>query len=261
MVSCEGIAPSPLATAMKLAQLPRSDMNEAMRIGLAWITTTNGIVFHRGGTFGYRSFLGFTADQRHGVVILTDTAADADDLGFATLDASAPLAPAYRAIVLPSESLDDYVGTYKVADNLLLQVFRLHDRLYARATGQDAIPIFPSATNEFFAKVTGISMTFKRNPEGTVDGLVLHQNGGHAAPKRIEAKETERHSVTDTASGLLSEVRLLNDDYTPMEFVVYVLDRVFGKNRETATRIMIEIHNEGYGACGTYLPTPSLMQR
>jgi hypothetical protein len=52
-----------------------------------------------------------------------------------------------------------------------------------------------------------------------VDGLVLHQNGDRAAPKRIETKETERHSISDLASGLLSEVRLLNDDYTPMEFV------------------------------------------
>jgi ATP-dependent Clp protease adaptor protein ClpS len=71
-------------------------------------------------------------------------------------------------------------------------------------------------------------------------------------PKRIEAKETERHSVSDIASGLLSEVRLLNDDYTPMEFVAYVLEWVFGKDRETAAGIMLEIHNEGVGACGIY---------
>jgi ATP-dependent Clp protease adapter protein ClpS len=88
--------------------------------------------------------------------------------------------------------------------------------------------------------------------EGAVDGLVLHQNGDHAAPKWIEAKETERHSVSDIASGLLSEVRLLNDDYTPMEFVVYALEWVFGKDRETAARIMLEIHNEGVGVCGIY---------
>jgi ATP-dependent Clp protease adaptor protein ClpS len=50
----------------------------------------------------------------------------------------------------------------------------------------------------------------------------------------------------------LAEVRLLNDDYTPMEFVVHVLERVFDKDRETATRIMLEIHNEGVGTCGIY---------
>ena len=244
-----GIGQSPLAAAMKLAQQPR---NETMRVGLAWVTTDKGIVWHGGGTGGYRSFLGFTADRRHGVVILTNTAVDVEDLGFATLDGSAPLAPAYRAIVMPSALLNDYVGIYKLADNFLVKVYRMNDRLYIQATGQDAIPIFPSASNAFFAKVAGISMTFKRNPEGAVDGLVLHQNGDHAAPKLIKAKETERHSVADMAAGLLSEVRLLNDDSTPMEFVIYVLERVFGKDRETATLIMLDIHNEGVGACGIY---------
>jgi serine-type D-Ala-D-Ala carboxypeptidase/endopeptidase len=178
-----GIDPSPLAAAMKLAQQPRSDMSKTMRIGLAWMTTDKGIVWHNGMNAGHRSFLGFTVDGRRGVVILANTAVDADDLGFATLDADAPLAPAYRAIVLPSAELDDYVGTYKLADKFLLNVFRMNGGLFARATRQDAIPIFPSAPNEFFAKVAGISMSFTRDPNDVVTGLVLHQNGDRAAPK------------------------------------------------------------------------------
>src|SRR5258708_16400518 len=98
---------------------------------------------------GHRSFLGFTADGRRGVVILANTAVDADDLGFATLDGDAPLAPAYKAIVLPGASLDDYVGTYKLADKFLLNVFRLNYGPFTPATAQDAIPIFPPAPNEF----------------------------------------------------------------------------------------------------------------
>jgi CubicO group peptidase (beta-lactamase class C family) len=178
-----GIDPSPLAAAMKLAQQPRSDMSKTMRIGLAWMTTDRGIVWHNGMNAGHRSFLGFTVDGRRGVVILANTAVDADDLGFATLDANAPLAPAYKAIVLPSASLDDYVGTYKLADKFLLNVFRMNDGLFARATGQDAIPIFPSAPNEFFVKVVQASISFTRDPNGVVAGLVLHQNGDRAAPK------------------------------------------------------------------------------
>src|SRR5260370_39034397 len=143
------IDPTTVAAAMKLAQQPRSDMGNAMRVGLAWITTDKGIVWHNGMNAGHRSFLGFTTDGRRGVVILANTAVDADDLGFATLDANAPLAPAYKAIVLPTASLDDYVGTYKLADKFLLKVFRLHDELFAQATGQGALPIFPSAPNEF----------------------------------------------------------------------------------------------------------------
>jgi serine-type D-Ala-D-Ala carboxypeptidase/endopeptidase len=178
-----GIAPSPLTAAMKLAQQPRSDMTKTMRIGLAWMTTKNGIIWHNGETGGYRSFLGFTADRRHGVVILSNTAADADDLGFATLDAGAAPAPTYQAIVLPRASLDDYVGTYKLADKFLLKIFRIDDGLFAQATGQGPIPIFPSAPNEFFAKLVRASVSFTRDPSGAVDGLVLHQNGDRTAPK------------------------------------------------------------------------------
>jgi D-alanyl-D-alanine-carboxypeptidase/D-alanyl-D-alanine-endopeptidase len=89
-----GVDPTPLAAAMKLAQRPRSDMAKTLRIGLAWITTDKGIVWHNGGTGGYRSFLGFTADRRRGVVILANTAVDVDELGFAALNVTAPLAPA-----------------------------------------------------------------------------------------------------------------------------------------------------------------------
>ena len=47
-------------------------------------------------------------------------------------------------------------------------------------------------------------------------------------------------------------VVMLNDDYTPMEFVVVVLQEFFGKDRETATQIMLRIHLDGRGVCGTY---------
>jgi len=47
-------------------------------------------------------------------------------------------------------------------------------------------------------------------------------------------------------------VLLLNDDYTPMEFVVLVLEHFFNKSREEATRIMLHVHNHGVGVCGVY---------
>ncbi len=50
----------------------------------------------------------------------------------------------------------------------------------------------------------------------------------------------------------LFQVMLLNDDYTPMEFVVGVLQRFFGKGREQATQIMLKVHREGRGVCGIY---------
>jgi len=50
----------------------------------------------------------------------------------------------------------------------------------------------------------------------------------------------------------LYRVILLNDDYTPMEFVVHVLEAIFGHNRENATRIMLSVHKTGKGVCGIY---------
>jgi ATP-dependent Clp protease adaptor protein ClpS len=48
------------------------------------------------------------------------------------------------------------------------------------------------------------------------------------------------------------KVLLLNDDYTPMEFVVDCLERFFNKSREQATQIMLKVHTEGVGVCGIY---------
>jgi ATP-dependent Clp protease adaptor protein ClpS len=48
------------------------------------------------------------------------------------------------------------------------------------------------------------------------------------------------------------KVLLLNDDYTPMEFVVHVIEKFFNKGREEATRIMLHVHQRGVGVCGVY---------
>jgi len=48
------------------------------------------------------------------------------------------------------------------------------------------------------------------------------------------------------------KVLMLNDDYTPMEFVVYALESFFGMGREQATKIMLQVHTEGKAVCGVY---------
>ena len=61
--------------------------------------------------------------------------------------------------------------------------------------------------------------------------------------------EAER---TKTKPPPLFRVLLLNDDYTPMEFVVVVLQKFFGMSREQSTRIMLKVHREGVGVCGVF---------
>jgi ATP-dependent Clp protease adaptor protein ClpS len=48
------------------------------------------------------------------------------------------------------------------------------------------------------------------------------------------------------------QVMLLNDDYTPMEFVIVVLQKFFSMDREKATQVMLKVHREGRGVCGVY---------
>jgi ATP-dependent Clp protease adaptor protein ClpS len=55
-----------------------------------------------------------------------------------------------------------------------------------------------------------------------------------------------------TAPPQMFQVVMLNDDYTPMEFVVVVIQEFFNKDRETATQIMLKIHLDGRGVCGVY---------
>jgi ATP-dependent Clp protease adapter protein ClpS len=66
----------------------------------------------------------------------------------------------------------------------------------------------------------------------------------------LEAASKETLEVAGRSP--MFRVSLLNDDFTPMEFVVYVLEQMFDKDRETATQIMLHVHNHGTGECGIY---------
>ena len=82
-------------------------------------------------------------------------------------------------------------------------------------------------------------------------GVVRMQNDGDRNdPGRGTAVITRTKTKTKKPS--LYRVLILNDDYTPMEFVVHVLERFFQKDREAATRIMLHVHNHGVGECGIY---------
>jgi ATP-dependent Clp protease adaptor protein ClpS len=76
-------------------------------------------------------------------------------------------------------------------------------------------------------------------------------------PMSEENTGPERGLVVEEAAPRLKrpplyQVVLLNDDFTPMEFVVDVLEHIFGMDRTTATRVMLEVHTKGKGVCGVY---------
>ena len=181
-----------LRRAMKFAHEPRRAVGGDERIGLAWMTKHDkdgDVTWHNGMTGGYASFVGFTTDGKRGVVILTNIQLSVDDFGFATLLADAPLAPARKQVAMSPQQLQDYVGQYRLAPNFVLTVMRQGDQLLAQATGQGAFPIFPSATDKFFAKITDIRIDFQRDGKGEVKSLVLHQNGHDMSAPKLGAAE------------------------------------------------------------------------
>jgi ATP-dependent Clp protease adaptor protein ClpS len=80
---------------------------------------------------------------------------------------------------------------------------------------------------------SGMSGNGKNGEEGPGTGVIVK-----AKPK--------------TKKPAMYKVLMLNDDYTPMEFVVHILERFFNKNRQEATRIMLHVHRRGVGICGVY---------
>ena len=74
--------------------------------------------------------------------------------------------------------------------------------------------------------------------------LMPHTHDDQATVMEREAQKVEPPPMF--------RVILLNDDYTPMEFVVMVIQEFFYKDQETATRIMLQVHIEGKGVCGVY---------
>ena len=171
---------TPLAAAMQLARQPRRDIGGGDQIGLAWMThhTPHGdVIWHNGETGGYSSFIGFTPDGLRGVVILTNGTSAPQELGFAALLPSAPLPVVHKAIALSTAQLDAHVGSYALAPGLVLEVFRRADQLFVQAVGQDAIPLFASAPDAFFARIAPITIDFERGADGRVDGLMLRQDG------------------------------------------------------------------------------------
>ena len=79
------------------------------------------------------------------------------------------------------------------------------------------------------------------------DDRVIGPGGGAGAGTAVVTKTKPK-----TQKPAMYRVLILNDDYTPMEFVTYVLERFFNKSREGAVRIMLHVHQNGVGVCGVY---------
>ncbi len=184
-----GLVETPLEGVMQTTHARRGGIaGDSLSAGLGWmIREADGgeLVWHNGGTGGYRSFVGFDPEARRGVVVLTNSDRGLDDVGFHLLDPAIPLeTPRATADVAP-EVLERYVGQYQLAPGFFITVTLDGGRLYGQATGQQAFRLYPASETEFFLKAVEAEVTFTVE-DGEVRGLVLHQGGRDMPGQKVE---------------------------------------------------------------------------
>lgn len=195
LAACLGYTKSsPLKPAMTSMLHTRRPAGTGMTIALGWhiAKTASGdeLVWHNGGTGGFRSHMGFDPKSRTGVVVLSNSATrnGIDDIGRHLLDPTAPLAIAQTQVAANPELFDHLVGRYELAPNFVLTITRDGDHLYLQATNQPRFEIFPKSDREYFLKVVDAQITFDADVDGRAPSLTLHQNGRHMPGKRIEGE-------------------------------------------------------------------------
>lgn len=188
-----GYRKSPLAPAMAaMLKTRRPTGRPDLEVALGWhILAGNGneIVWHNGGTGGYRSFMGYDPAARIGVVALSnaETAAGVDDIGRHLLDASLPLAKPpgqHKEVKVDPKLFDGYVGTYQMTPAFALAITREGNHLFMQATGQPKFEIFPEGDRDYFLKVVDAQITFVTDGQGQATELILHQGGRDQHAKR-----------------------------------------------------------------------------
>jgi CubicO group peptidase (beta-lactamase class C family) len=189
-----GLTASPISDAVRDTHRPREEFSgPETHIGLGWIISREEertIHWHNGGTGGYHSFAGFDKEHKLGVVVLSNSNNDIDDIGFHLLVPEFELAKfrtAAQAIDFEPERFDDYVGHYQLTPDSILRVTRYKNRFGVQATGRGMIEVFPESESRFFATAVEVVVTFVRGEDGKVSHLVLHQGGRDQKAEWLDA--------------------------------------------------------------------------
>lgn len=188
------LTPSPMiATLQKTHKGQKQTDTPKVTIALGWhILDYNRteIITHSGGTGGFRSFAGFIKQKQMGVIVLSNSANDIEDIGLHLLDRQIPLPklPKQRqAIAVDPKLFAAYVGQYELAPNFILSITQAQNRLYLQATGQPKVELFAETATQFFITEVDAQVTFVRGSQGTVNQLILHQNGKNLPAKKLSS--------------------------------------------------------------------------
>ncbi|MEC8533533.1 MAG: serine hydrolase, partial [Pseudomonadota bacterium] len=157
-------------------------------LGLA-ATPDRKLVWHNGAIEGFNTYMAYAPDDRIAVIVLANLNGQAPDkLGpdLMTLarGGTVTLASERRAVTLPPEALAAYVGVYSLSPTFALTITAAEGGLKVQATGQPAFELKAQGDDAFFLTEVDAQITFTRDAEGRVDGLVLHQGGRDMPAKR-----------------------------------------------------------------------------
>lgn len=181
-----GYEQSPLSKAMRFTQEVQKEVDKSTTVALGWhLTEKNGrkITWHNGGTGGSSSFMGFDPLNQKGVVILSNSTHQIDDLGWNML-CGEMLQKLKKTVSLTKEVLQKYVAVYDFGQGFKISVFLNNEQLMAQAKGQEDYPIYADKENRFFFKVVEAELEFVRNEKGIIDKMILYQNGTASLAKR-----------------------------------------------------------------------------
>jgi len=186
-------ANSKLSKAMKLShKTAYKSKDNSFEIGLAWHYAADGdIIWHNGGTGGYRAFAGFNKTNHKGVVVLTNSTKSVDDIGLYLLGGLKELKALEKnenpeEVEVSPEILNSYVGVYQLAPTFNITITQKNNKLFLQATNQPKFRIYPSSNTSFFLKVVDAYIEFNSDENDTVNGLTLYQNGQVMPGKKVQ---------------------------------------------------------------------------
>lgn len=189
-----GLVKTSLYGAMeKTQQTQRPAGSPELQIGLAWHTIKkydSEIVFHDGGTGGYRSLIAFDRAKKTGVVVLSNSEVDINDIGLHLLNEKYELTKltipkkGHTEIKVDPAIFDAYVGGYRSPEGVEYAVTRQEDRLFLQPAGKSRFRIFPESETGFFAKLFDLQVSFEKDASGKVTGFTLVQNGASTKTAR-----------------------------------------------------------------------------
>jgi len=183
-----------LPALQKSHQMQRQTGSPDLEIALGWhIVKKHGatIIWHNGGTGGYRTFAGFDPVKRAAVVVLSNSGVGQDDIGYHIFESRFPLQkfdkPKQRTeISLDEKLMETYVGEYEIASAFKITVMREGDKLFAQATDQPRFQLFAESPTQFFLQVADAQITFVKDDKGAITQLILHQGGQNIPAKKIK---------------------------------------------------------------------------